>query len=65
MQSVMEAIVTLTVQVTTITIQVKNLTTATGNDATTTTTVLTFAMTPGQLKIEQFIDYNDKVDISL
>lgn len=65
MQSVMEAIAALTAQVTAITAQVQTLATASGNNATVATTASTFAMTPGQLKVEEVIDYSDKVGLSL
>ena len=49
MQSEMEAIAAHTVQVTDITTQVQNLMTIVGNNAAVTTTVSTYAMTPGPL----------------
>ena len=57
----MEAIAALTAQVTAITAQVQNLTTASGNNATVTTTASTFAMTPGEMKVEDVIDYNGNI----
>ena len=42
-----------------------NLVTTVGNNSTVTTTASTFAMTPGQIKVEDIIDYNDKVGLSL
>ena len=65
MQSVMEATAALTAHVTAITAQVQTFVTALGNNATVTTTTSTFAMTPGQLKVEDIIDYSDKVGLSL
>ena len=66
MQSVMKAIAALTAQVTAITAQIQNLVVAAGNNATTTTTTTSmFAMTPGQLKVEEIISYSDKVGLSL
>ena len=36
-----------------------------GNNAIVTTTASTFAMTLGKLKVEDVIDYSDKVGLSL
>ena len=65
MQSVMEAIAALTAQITAITAQVQTLAAAVENNATVTPTASTFAMTLDQLKVEDIIDYSDKVDLSL
>ena len=65
MQSVMEAISALTAQVTVITAQVQTLAAASGNNATVATTASAFAMTLGQLKAEEVINYSDKVGLSL
>ena len=56
MQSVMKAIAALTTQVTAITAQVQTFATAPGNNSTVATTASTFAMTPGQLKVEEVIN---------
>ena len=65
MQSVMEAIAALTAQVTAITAQVQSLVTASENNATIATTASTFAMTLGQVNIEEVINYSDKVGLRL
>ena len=65
MQRMMEAIAALTAQVIAITTWLQNLDIATGNKETATITASTFAMTPGQWKVEYIIDYNDKVSVSL
>ena len=51
MQNVMEAIVTLTTQVTAIITKAQNLATAVGNNTTVTTTALSFVMIQGKLKV--------------
>ena len=65
MQSVMEAIAALRAQVTAIISQVQTLVTASVNNATVATTASTFVMTLDQLKVEEVINYSDKVGMSL
>ena len=65
MQSLIEAIAALKAQATAIITQVQSFATNTGINATTITTASTFAMTPGQQKVDDIIDYCDKVVLSL
>ena len=65
MQSMMETMAALKEQFSAITTQVQNLDTAAGNNETATTIASTFAMTPGQLKVEDTIYHSNKVGLSL
>ena len=64
MQSMMEATSALSAQITAMNIKIQNLATVAGDNAAVATSASTFAMTPG-LKVEDIIDYCDKVVLSL
>ena len=64
-QNVMETIVILTAQVTSITTQLQNKVTAAENNSSATNTSSTFFMTPCQLKVEDVMNYSDKVGLCL
>ena len=58
MLSVTKVIPAFTAQVPLITAQVQTLATAAKNNAIVTTAASTFAMHPGQLKVEEVIDFS-------
>ena len=65
MPSMMEATSALSAQITAMNIKIQNLATVAGDNAAVATSASTFAMTPGQLKVEEIMDYCDKVVLSL
>ena len=65
MKSVMGAIADLAAQIMAITSQVQNLANAAGKKATVISTTSMFAMTMSQVKVEDAINYSNKVNLSL